>query len=171
VYDSGWENFASWAVSPFMLARRAEEILSKLAARRVRIPASNRIERAIELTDQLNDSEALRTATPDELKRAREAFRSLWEFFFICYTAFERPRAARSLTNERLEMLLRGADDPDGESNSAARDNQFELLVAALFVLGGADVYSGEPDFRFLYHGRHVGIACKRVRSLRPNAL
>jgi hypothetical protein len=170
-YNSGWENFASWSVSPSKLARRGEEVLNHLERRGIRIPPGNRVQRAIEITDQLNSTEALAKATPDQLSTASEAFRTLWEVFFICYTKIERPRQSEAISNEGLAALLRGADTPIGESKSTPRDTQFELLTAAMFILGGADVKPGEPDLRFLYHGRYVGIAAKRVRSLQTATL
>lgn len=170
-YNSGWENFASWSVSPFQLARRGEDILKQLERRGLRIPAGNRLQRAIEITDQLNDAAALSKATPEQLRIGSEAFRTLWEVFFVSYTAFERPRAGEVITNEGLATLLRGADTPISESKSTPRDTQFELLTAAMFILGGADVKPGEPDLRVLYHGRYVGVAAKRVRSLQPATL
>lgn len=170
-YNSGWHNFVVGRISPGLLAVRGRLLLAELKKRGIRIPPSNRIERAIRIIDAINNIEAIRSADTDRLHRAKEAFRTLWEAFVIAYAAFERDRPQSPFSADRLAYLLRGGDTPQEESNPTARNFQFELFIAASLILGRADVRRGEPDLRLLYHGRYVGVAIKRVRSLNTNTL
>jgi len=155
-----------------VLAARGRQILDKLADRRIRIPAGNRIEQAIRLTDEANaSSDALREQPEAELYRFREAFRTLLESFIIVHTIYDRPRQTAWYNDEMLSRLLRGASTEKDDKNPHARNTQFELLVAASLVLGGADIRQEEPDFSMLFHGKRVGIAVKRVRSLKTETL
>jgi len=155
-----------------VLAARGRQILDKLADRRIRIPAGNRIEQAIRLTDEANaSSDTLREQPEAELYRFREAFRTLLESFIIVHTIYDRPRQTAWYNDEMLSRLLRGASTEKDDKNPHARNTQFELLVAASLVLGGADIRQEEPDFSMLFHGKRVGIAVKRVRSLKTETL
>ena len=170
-FNSGWSVSASGRMSPGALAAQGRVIIAELKKRGLRVPPSNRLERAIQIVERLNDPSVLAEATEEELKRGREAFRTLWEAFVICYAAWERKRDSHPIPLERLSCLLRGSDEADTDSNTAARNEQFELYVAASLLLGGAEVLPGEPDFRLLYHGEHAGLAVKRVRSLKVATL
>ena len=170
--DAGWQVYESVRLSPSVLAARGRQILDKLADRRIRIPAGNRIEQAIRLTDEANaSSDALREQPEAELYRFREAFRTLLESFIIVHTIYDRPRQTAWYNDEMLSRLLRGASTEKDDKNPHARNTQFELLVAASLILGGADIRHEEPDFSMLFHGKRVGIAVKRVRSLKTETL
>jgi hypothetical protein len=63
--------------------------------------------------------------------------------------------------------MLSGADTEDDDRNPRARNTQFELYVAATLIMGDVGVRLAEPDLRLEYFGEEVGIAAKRVRSLK----
>ena len=50
---------------------------------------------------------------------------------------------------ELLPKLLNGAETPDHEASSAARNFQFEAVLGAQFVAGRFPVTFAEPDFIF----------------------
>ncbi len=171
--DSGWYNLGVPRVHTGILARRGEEILKLLAKRSIKIPAGNRIDEAIKTLDKLSD----RKWIPSEKEREKgeavlEAIRTLWEAFLIVDAAYSRPwERATPFTNDVLKYLLEGAPTSKADANPRARDIQFEMYIAALFTLARADILPGEPDLRFLYHGEYLGIAAKRVRSLKVDTL
>jgi len=67
----------------------------------------------------------------------------------------------------RLRRSLGGAPLPAEESDSRARDAQFELYVAAVCRQAGVSVELAEPDAIVTTAGVRFGVAAKRVRS--PN--
>ena len=170
-YNSGWTNYASGGFSPSMLAVRCKEVIDALHRSGIRPSVPNRITRAIDIVTGLNDSERLAQASASDLHVGSEAFRTLWEFFFIGYTYRERGRPGGPFTTERLGAIFDGADTAATDANSRARSLQFELYTASALVLSGADVIDGEPDIRFLYHGEYRGVAVKRVQTLSRNAV
>lgn len=135
-------------------------------------PPGNRIQRAIEITERSNRDEiAIVDPRGEDEIRVLEAFRTLFETFVVVWTATERRRKVNPFPPDRLKYLFEGADTAAGDSNTTARNVQFELLVGAYLILGGADLRPEEPDYRFLYHGEYVGIAVKRLTSVNPNTL
>lgn len=171
-FASGWSNFRLEHIGSGKLVVRGREVLGILKRRGIRIPPTNRIQNAIKLTEKANRGEVL--ISPEDLQTAErmlEAFRTLLESFQIVWTLTERPRRPDPFPNERLEYLLRGADMPSEETNTKARNTQFELLVGSSLVMGGADVIADEPDYHLLFHGEYVGVAVKRLTSTRPSAL
>src|SRR5262249_39839378 len=64
-----------------------------------------------------------------------------------------------------LKPLLDGAILPSSDSNTLARDKQFELYMAALFTHSDFKVELKETDLRFEHDGIYYGIAAKRISS------
>ena len=168
---SGWSNFRLDRIGSGNLAVRGQEVLRVLEGRGIRIPPTNRIQNAINLTEKANRGEVLIRPEDPQTERVLEAFRTLLESFQIVWTLIERPRQPDPFPNERLEYLLRGADMPSEETNTKARNTQFELLVGSSLIMGGAAVIADEPDYHLLFHGEYVGVAVKRLTSTRPSAL
>ncbi len=159
-------------ISPSMLLAQAQVVLKRLSKLGVALPPSNRVARAIKIVQASNDGSIdIEAADSETQARILEAFRTLFEAFMIVYTATERPRQVNAFPNDRLRYLLRGADTPAEDSNPQPRNTQFELVVGAVLVLGGADVRPEEPDYLMLYHGDNVGVAAKRLTSLKPEAI
>ena len=106
-----------------------------------------------------------------ETDRVLAAFRLAWETFLIVVAAMEDAKNPRTpFTRERLEKLVKGPLVDEGR-DGGPRNIQFELLVASHFRLAGCSVYDGEPDIVLLYGQEKVGLAVKRVRSLKPAQL
>jgi hypothetical protein len=111
-------------------------------------------------------------ASDQLLNSIAESHRTVWEFFVIAYVADTRwQRPATPFTAAMLSKALEGADHTEHDQNFAARNTQFELYVASLLAMGGAEVRLGEPDLRILYRGVDVGIAVKRMSSVNVNTL
>ncbi len=66
---------------------------------------------------------------------------------------------------QKLRAMLGGPDITKDETNSIARNTQFELYVGAVLAFGGVSLELEEPDLTVQYLGRVTGIAAKRVRS------
>jgi hypothetical protein len=64
----------------------------------------------------------------------------------------------------KLALRLRDSTTP-ADKSSTPRDLQFELLVAAVFAMGGVPTRPAEPDLRIMVEEREWGVAVKRVRS------
>lgn len=140
---------------------------------RITIPAGSRLPNALALLQRLHADELV-LAPEDEagLRLVADSHRTLWEFFVIANAALRKQsRPDSPFQRELLETAITGADLESQDQNPKARNTQFELYVAALLSLSGAEVIKGEPDLRLLYWGSYVGIAAKRMRSDSPTAL
>jgi hypothetical protein len=167
----GWSGFQLAGSDPRMLTVRGRQVLKKLTDLGIQIPASNRLERAITLVEKVNAG-LVKIGPPGvDLERIVEADRTLYESFVIVWTAMERKRRVNPFPIVKLKYLLEGADLPSEDANSKARDTQFELMVAAQLVLGGAEITPAEPDYRLLFLEDHVGVAVKRLSSIKRTAL
>ena len=151
-------------------AKWAIEVFEQLG---VTVNQSGRLPSAIRLLDSINDKPSLMLAASTEfLYAVGEADRTIWEFFIIAYVADMRGRRKGTpFTPSMLTTALAGAQTEISDKHPKPRSTQFELYVAALLSLGGADVQLEEPDLRMLYWGDRVGVAIKRMRSNAPEAL
>jgi hypothetical protein len=137
----------------------------------VKVPLTCRAQNALQFLDSL---------TPETIYAHREdlAFhrkvgayhRLAWELFLIVYAADFNKRPDTPFLRAKVAEILRGPDFIEGR-DSHARDIQFELAMAAQFRLGGVGVHAGEPDLLIDYGTELVGIAAKRIRSLRDDTL
>lgn len=113
-------------------------------------------------------------ANPNQLERpeAREQLaeiqRSAWELLLIVLGAVQVDRAISPFTREKLDELLGGGFAAD---DSHARNIQFELYVAALFIAGQFTVRRGRPDAQVLLFGEYLGIEAKRFGSTNPDTI
>ena len=149
------------------LADLGTQAIRVLKSRGVILPAGSRLERAVEIVSRLNTSpDIIRADDPKILRLTLEALRTVFQSFVICWTLTERPRRVVPFPAERLKYLGKGADLP--AKDSKPWDTQFELMVGANLILGGADLEPQEPpDCTLLYHGRRVGVEAKRLTSLK----
>jgi hypothetical protein len=151
-----------------------EGSLRHLARMGVTIPANCRQKRALALLRRINRPDgALKPDDPAFLRRVESSWRTTWETILITHAAFERrrQRAKTPFTNRQLRRMLGGDELGDTPSATAARDTQFELFVAALFAHTPVDVLAGEPDIRVSLGPERIGIAAKRIRSLKPQRI
>lgn len=169
---SPWINFHVERVSSYKLSVRGREILAMLAKRGLQTNPGNRLERAVRITEAANaDFEAGRYIRPEDTegnRRLLEAYRTLWDALFVMHAVVDRPKASGALGNDVLSAFLFGADLPSEDANPHPRNTQFEAYVAASLILSGLTITRAEPDFRMLFHGEEVGVAVKRLTSIRP---
>ncbi len=148
--------------------RRGEWSIRVLREYGINIPRRSRLPNAVTMLREFNEGRSGLTPSlsSDEVVSVSNSVKTLWEFWIISVAMLlRRKRTNTPFCKNSLNLAVLGADKEHVDSNPKARNTQFELFVAALLVLGGAEVISGEPDLRLLYWGRHVGIAAKRVRS------
>lgn len=144
--------------------------LDGLRSRGIRVPSRGRHERALQIIERINN-EGLRDGNDEDLRLAAAATRAAHELIVLYLAAYEVGRPQKKLfMPAKIERTMGGAllDEDEGRDGSA-RDMEFELLQAAKFRLGGVSVYAGEPDLRILYGYEKVGVAVKRIRSLRDD--
>lgn len=161
-----WENSGLDGVRSDLLADRGQEALAHLQRLGVRVIGPNRVSRAVDLVRHSDPDKPPPGIEPAQyLRIIGEAMRTLWDTFLITWTIVEWCGGDVSLfPPEKLQWLLKGSDLPD-ERNTTARDIQFENLVGAMLVLGGAAVSREEPDWRIRDGGTIIGIPAKRVSS------
>lgn len=92
--------------------------------------------------------------------------------FCDVFRAFEHERV--EVLRPKLERILKGPFRPEEETtdNADARNVMFELALAALWRLRGADVSIGEPDVTLRLDGVPYFVECKRPfreTSIRAN--
>lgn len=157
-------------ISANVLARRLEQSLAILETLGVRVPPTGRHRKAILTLDKWNEAPDSIDLSDEVLARIMEAHRAAWETFVITFAADDYRAQRRSpFVQARLQTMMGGGEIGDG-NNTAPRNAQFELYVAAMLHISGLDVRQGEPDLRFLYAGYElVGVAAKRVRSMNPD--
>src|SRR6266487_3756777 len=137
-------------------------VVERFRALGVTLPPGNRLERAQRTAADLSAGRlVLRRDDPGAFELATEALRTIWEFSLIASTV----PAGHAPTVAKLEVMLKGAVLPRADTNTKGRDTQFELFVAALFAVGNVPIRGQEPDWRFSFDGRELGLAVKRVRS------
>lgn len=98
------------------------------------------------------------------LHRICECTQTCFEHYLIARTTHTRTGKLSSAMIHKLKESLTGVEVADEEVNSPGRDIQFELFVRGMLVMGDVPVWIAEPDLQFLYDGRIVGIAAKRVK-------
>jgi hypothetical protein len=154
------------------LAERLRTSLDLLRKLDVEIHPQSRAQSALAFHDRLNADPSLVRLGDPEFEALLEAHhRTAIDLFVITYMAWEdRRRPGTPFTHDKLELIVQG-DDLDRGRDSAQRNMQFELYVAALLRLGGASVWNGEPDLRAEIAGMRVGIAVKRLRGTSSNTL
>jgi hypothetical protein len=168
LYATNWQSTRFGPLSLPKLIHRGGETVDKLKGLGVAVPRPNRLERALELLTQFDSDELhIREDDPETQVRVADALRDVWEAFLIVYTRLNRPRQAHMLPADELRYLVLGSDTTAEERNPKPRSSQFEMMVAARLILGGADLRREEPDIRFLFHGEYIGLAAKRIRKAR----
>lgn len=128
----------------------------------------NRLQQARELLAQFAGTNApLDSEDEALLHRIVESTQTCFEHYLIARSTGTRFGKLSFEMVRKLEESLTGAEVADEEVNSPGRDTQFELFVRAFLVMGGVPVWIAEPDLRFRYNGREVGLAAKRVKGPR----
>ena len=137
----------------------------------IRVPTNGRARSAARLLERLGEGrEVIEAGNLTRLRLIEAAHRTAWEVSLIAYARYVATRGANPFPDDRLQVMMRGAELPE-RFGTQARDAQFEMYVGAMLRLGGADVRQGEPDLRLLFGPERVGIAAKRVSSCEPTQM
>lgn len=128
----------------------------------VSVPPGCRLSRAQSLILRLaRESDAGREIFVD-----REAFADAVRTMIELFIVLRASDASDQLLPQRLATAMGGTDIAAQDSNTAPRDAQFELFVAALLRLSGIQgVHLGEPDVRVPAGRETLGISVKRLTS------
>lgn len=149
--------------------------LLRVAIEQLRLvrPVSNdtRVVQALWLLESINKQPDLLSGDVAFLERVGAAHRTAWEFFLTMYARSLGQPFATPFTEKRLASFLKGTEVEVPGGKTTPRDIQFECYVAAMLILGGAEVTDAEPDLHLLFGRERVGLAAKRVSSLKPRKL
>jgi hypothetical protein len=171
-YNSGWSSIQLDGVKSLVLAQRASETLAYMRRRGIAIPVSNRLQRAITLTERVNAelTGGAKFADYSDAQRAQmaESWRTMWEAFVVGHAISQRRASTRAITDELLTSFLQGADLPTGDADPWPRNTQFEAATAAFLIQSGIAVTRDEPDFRIEFYNERAGVAVKRLTSIKP---
>jgi hypothetical protein len=149
------------------LVRVAEFTLAAFKARKIPLPAGNRLLQAVELV-RASHERRIDIANPAAATRVAAAIRDVWDF---CVIVHALPNVRDADREGKVRVMLRGRVGEEKKSTKP-RDYQFELLVGAIFAQAELLTWSAEPDLRVEFNGQTLGIPVKRVQSenrLAPN--
>lgn len=68
-------------------------------------------------------------------------------------------------SKNELEQLFSGSRLPAEDTNTLARNLQYQLYLASRFSNSGMEINCVEPDFNFEYEGEIYSVAAKRITS------
>ena len=157
-------------VNPSASVAGADWAIDRYRQLGIRHSPGNRLQQARELLAQFAGTNAPLDSTDEELlHRITESTQTCFEHYLIARSTGTCSGKLPPEMVRKLEESLTGAEVADEEVNSPGRDIQFELFVRAFLVMGSVSVWIAEPDLRFQYNGREVGLAAKRVK--RPHKL
>ena len=163
-----WTSGSPIPVSPSASIAGAERAIDRYRKLGIRQSPGNRLQQARELLAQFAGRNAPLDSEDEELlHRIVESTQTCFEHYLIARSTGTRFGKLSFEMVRKLEESLTGAEVADEEVNSPGRDTQFELFVRAFLVMGGVPVWIAEPDLRFRYNGREVGLAAKRVKGSR----
>ena len=167
-----WQNFQVTGIGSGALETRGTDVIRLLGERGVKISPGNRLERAVNRVREVNkDPSLLESMSDSDADLLLHASRDIFDAFVVTWTLIEKPQYAYLFPNDKLAKLFEGADSPLLDANSTPRNIQFELVVGAHFALGDATLLAEEPDYVLAYGTKAVGIAVKRLSSVKPAAL
>jgi hypothetical protein len=165
-----WIGGSPIPVNPSASVAGADWAIDRYRQFGIRQSPGNRLQQAREFLAQFAGTKAPLDAEDEALlHRIVESTQTCFEHYLIARSTGTRAGNLPSELVRKLEESLTGAEVADEEVNSPGRDAQFELFVRAFLVMGGVSVWIAEPDLRFQYNGREVGLAAKRVK--RPQKL
>lgn len=151
---------------PDVVRSRLADVKRILAANNLAFPPGSRFARF----ESLQDLFANRLISPaygkssvlDDLLEGTRDFKEL----ALIVEQLVAPGSS-SIVLKKVHDVLGGAPRSRDDTNSLARDTQFELYVAALCQYAGIPVEVREPDIIIKPAGVRLGVAAKRVKSAR----
>lgn len=165
----------AWVMGSGSLQSGLEWSLKYLERQGIKIPNSGRHRSAVKILAKWNDAPGvldLEATPPEDLQEIQMAHRTAWECLVITCAMFRhrRKRHHTPFARSKIEKIMRGGNFP-ALTKTEPWDIQFELFTAAMLVHGGLEVRSGEPDLRLRYGYETVGVAAKRLTSVKAGQL
>ncbi|WP_420449896.1 hypothetical protein [Candidatus Palauibacter sp.] len=155
----GWDGGFDIRDTPSgLVTTRLEQGIDVLGLMGVRVNPSSRQREALRRLKTF-DGYGMFDPKIDAAKRVAE------DLVLIVSAAYGCRRPDTPFSHDKLKRMLDDALVPS-RRRSPGRDWQFELLLAAMFHLGGAEVMAGEPDFRITYRGETIGVASEADHQL-----
>lgn len=173
---TAWQTRAGRRMGSAQLERRFAEALLRLEQMGVSVPSAGRHQQSLDTLAEWNSSSSpVDLQDEPALRKIGEAHRTAWETYLIVFAAYQRTlkrhRGQETLfTPERFRKLMKGPFIGEGR-DTEPRNVQFELYLGARLELGGIEVRGGEPDLKFLYGYEWVGLAAKRIQSLKGSQI
>jgi len=150
------------------MVQRANWTIFHLSQMGVRVHSGNRLQKAKQLLEQfISPKFTLRPENEALQRRIIDAHKSIYEQYVITRCFAGCNNEIEKGIKVKLEVMLGGADKEEEDRNSTARDTQFELYVASTLMMGGVLVKFDEPDLHFNYGKEFIGVAIKRLKSLK----
>ena len=165
-YMGPWVADPRWRVGARSILAGAEYAIRRFESFGLAGVSASRVVRARDIVASVQDGVTpLRVANQSTLTLVAEANRTLFESYLIARAVAPAHEMPSPDCVERLQLMLGGADTADGDTDSNARDAQFELYLLAFLRIGGARAWMGGPDLWMDYGAETVGVAAKRVSS------
>lgn len=157
----GLHHYSTKEESNLEIVARLESAIERVEAWGVPVPENSRFRAYLtRLRPLASDSEV--QITQSHLHQLQFDLREIDEFAVIVESF---PRGIGEEAENRLRVMLTGAEHPDEESQSAARDTQWELYLRALFRRAQIPAALGNPDVITKVRKREVPVEAKRPKS------
>jgi hypothetical protein len=146
-----------------VLRDRGQALIANLEAIGIRVPGASRLREYVNVLAKALSYETRRRPTSAELAVLHRLYVELEEFETIYDCLGKDPEVVG--WQRCAERALCGSILPRTDTNTAARNIQFELIVAAFMRSAGIEVTIDEPDVRARDEDGEFAVAVKRVRS------
>lgn len=148
-------------------AKRAEAVIGHLEGMGIRVPAASRLQSYASRLRLFADSPGRGDPkNPEDLELLFQASLEVTELWMILDQFASS--AQESAVAEKLKVIVKDPLLPSGGGDTTrGRDTQFEMYIASIFKSGGLDVTLGEPDVLLDLNGFRVGLAAKRLKSIK----
>ena len=163
---SGWETRPLGTMSPSVLHMQGTRAILMLREFGVPLPASNRLEIAVELLSRVHKSGLIPSVSTPELNaKILAAMRAVHEAVTVLEARRSLSIQGHPFTQSRLQLLVEGPLETKPGTFDDAANRRFETVIASLMALGGIGVSAGEPDWRIRYFDEQLGVAVKRLNA------
>lgn len=157
----GLHHYSTKEESNLEIVARLESAIERVEAWGVPVPENSRFRAYLARVRPLaSDSEV--QITQSQMHQLQFDLREIDEFAVIVESF---PRGIGEEAENKLRVMLTGAEHPDEESQSAARDTQWELYLRALFRRAQIPAALGNPDVITKVRKREVPVEAKRPKS------
>jgi hypothetical protein len=151
------------STSPDEFLKLIDEVRNCVKEAGLRLNESSRLEMYRKYILRTRQSDGAMSANSENFAVCHRLFLEVPQLALVC-RELSRPPAVAGWES-KMEIVLAGGLTPESEADTAARDAQLELLLAAALRKGGAEVALAEPDVIVAFEDLKLGIAAKRITS------